>query len=208
MVICAIVFGKSEDSDFKFSQNMIDVAVTNTSQHFGGLMAPVMPTLPPFFFRPILHLCVSDENKTLIVQSPELIALLTEALLLDGGHVRAKQDAQTKAAIQQDAAECFLWLAQFLPGRELLAAAPAVMDALRAMTSEASTEEAKESAHGALMAIEGRTPVPEETVSQKHIMVRIFPHADDIVTCRCADASRLIVLIGFSNFAFVGSSIR
>ena len=160
-VICALVFGKADGSEFKYTQSMTDVAVANSMAIMSGAMAPIVPTLAPFFLRPIVHLCVSDENKEFLVRSPELIKLLTESLLLDDAHVRANQDPQTKAAIQQDAAECFLWLAQTETGRELLAAAPAVLDALHAMESDASTEEAKESAHGALMAVEGRTREPE-----------------------------------------------
>ena len=160
-VICALVFGKADGSEFKYTQSMTDVAVTNSINLLSGFMAPIVPTLTPYSLRPIVHLCVSDENKEFVVRSPELIKLLTESLLLDSTHVRADQDPQTKAAIQQDAAECFLWLAQTETGRELLAAAPTVLDALHAMKSDASTEEAKESAHCALLAVQGRTHEPE-----------------------------------------------
>lgn len=162
MVICALVFGKADGSEFKYTQSMTDVAVSNSINLLSGaIMARIVPTLAPFFLRPIVHLCVSDENKEFLVRSPKLIELLTESLLLDDTHVRANQDPQTKAAIQQDAAECFLWLAQTETGRELLATAPAALDALHAMKSVASTEEAKESAHCALLAVQGRAHEPE-----------------------------------------------
>ena len=49
------------------------------------------------------------------------IKLITEALLLDPEHARQNQDEAIKAAIQQDAAECFLQLALFEPGQDMLA---------------------------------------------------------------------------------------
>ena len=47
------------------------------------VIAPFTPVLPPFYLKPLVHLCISDENKRLLVKSPKLTPLLTEALLLD-----------------------------------------------------------------------------------------------------------------------------
>ena len=50
-------------------------------------------------------LCVSDVNKKLLVQCPDLLTLVTEMLLLDPEHARQDQDEAIKAAIQKDACE-------------------------------------------------------------------------------------------------------
>ena len=84
------------------------------------------------------------------------------ALLLDPGHTRQSQDEAIKVAIQQDAAECFLQLAVFEPGRQLLAEDEAVMEALHALADgQALIEEAKQYACGAVIAVEGRADEPE-----------------------------------------------
>ena len=77
---------------------------------------------------------------------------------LNPGHVRAERDSEeVKAAIQADAAHCFMQIALYGPGRELLAGADAVLSALRALAAgEARSENAQLSAEGALVAIEGK----------------------------------------------------
>ena len=82
-------------------------------------------------------------------------------------------------AIQTDAANCFLQIAVFGPGREMLAAEGAAMEALHALAEgRALTPEAKLSAAGAILAIEGRShePQPESMLAEhgaagKHVMV-------------------------------------
>ena len=73
----------------------------------------------------------------------------------------ARMPQLVKAGIQADAAECFLQLALYEPGKKLLEGNPAVLDALRAMCKTAFTEEAQLSAEGALLALEGRQREPE-----------------------------------------------
>ena len=60
-----------------------------------------------------------DVNKQLALRSPSLIKLLLEALLLDPDHDRQGQSDEVKSAIQRDAAQCFMQLATFGPGREV-----------------------------------------------------------------------------------------
>ena len=85
--------------------------------------------------------------------------MLLEALLLDTSHTRQNQPEAVKAAIQRDAAECLLQIALCDSGRALLVGDGVVMDVLRALTEgRALTDEAVISAHGALMALEGRSP--------------------------------------------------
>ena len=140
--------------------------------------------LIPHWLKPILELCKSDANKTLLVQSPSLLPLLLTALFLEADHPR-KEDADQalQAAIQTDAADCFLQIAVFGPGRELLSADGGAMGALHALAEEghaALTPEAKLSAAGAVLAIEGRTHEPQQPemmaaqhggASGRHVMV-------------------------------------
>jgi hypothetical protein len=124
--------------------------------------------LPPSFIRCVVQLCISDANKTLLLQSPEPIKLITEALLLDPQHIRnhgaLDQSEDIKGAIQRDAAECFMQLALFEPGREMLQKDAAVIDSLRTLKDKALTEEASRFAEGALMAL-----LPEEAAASRAV---------------------------------------
>ena len=178
-IVTALVFGKEEDSGFRFSQEMIDDTVVIFKDMLSGGLVPFFPELQPYWFRPIVHLCVSDTNKAMLVQSGSsgLIALLLDALFLEADHVR--KDASMKAPIQTNAADCFLQIAVFEPGRELLLNNPAVMGALHALADgSAMTEEGQLSAARALVAIEGviRGLAPDIHIeggedSVKHIMI-------------------------------------
>ena len=87
--------------------------------------------------------------------------------------MRKDADDSEKAPIQTDVCDCFLQLAVFEPGRELLQSDPTAMVALRALADgKALTEEGKLSAHNALVAIEGvtREPEPEMEGADPHIM--------------------------------------
>ncbi len=172
--VCAMAFGKEEGGHFTFDQAMIDGVIHDKLINFSGVKSGFLEQLPPFFLRPLVHLCVSDVNKRLLVQSPDLVTLLTEGLLLNPQHERQTQDEPIKAAIQQDAAECFLQLALFEVGRDMLDKEGGVMEALHALADgQGLTEAAQQYASGAMIALEGRTdemlPVDEE--SGGHLMV-------------------------------------
>jgi hypothetical protein len=111
-----------------------------------------------------------------------------EALFLDPDHVRIDTEdsmapkgsiTAAKGPIQAEAADCFLQIAVFEPGRALLQQDPTAMRALRALadpsTDAALTAEARMSAVGALVAIEGlsREPEPkgEEKKPEGHVFV-------------------------------------
>ena len=135
------------------------------------------PVLQAHFFCSILHLCISDTNKNLLVQSVGLIGLLLDALFLADDHERKDAPDSEKAPAQTDAAAACLQLALFEPGRALLQNDPTLMHALRALASgKALTAEGKLSAHSALVAIEGvpREPEPEMEGGEEidtHIMM-------------------------------------
>lgn len=159
-MVCAICFGKQEAGGaFKFTQAMVDGVLRSRLAVFSGSISAYSPVLTPFeVVRPVLHLTISDENKLLIIQSPELVAFILETLLIDPDHQRQDQDEAVKAAIQADSVECLLQLATFEPGRARLMQETAIIEALHALSaSKALTREAKEFADGALLVIEGRT---------------------------------------------------
>ena len=110
------------------------------------------------------------------MKSPELVTLLLYGTYLDPDHYYKDSPDSEKAPVQTDVCDCFLQLALFEPGRELLQSDPAAMDALRSLAGgKALTEEGKLFAHGALVAIEGviREPEPEMEGAEEpdpHIM--------------------------------------
>jgi hypothetical protein len=88
-----------------------------------------------------------------MLQTAQLTTLLNEALLLDPDHVRQDQERSIKVILQQDAAECYLQLALFEPGRELLSSDTSVLDALRMLLDKAWSEEVRVVAHNTLLAL-------------------------------------------------------
>ena len=120
-----------------------------------------------------MTICVADANKAMLVQCNALVPLLLDALFLDPEHPRKDMDEKLRAGIQCDGAECFLQLALFDPGRELLEQHAEALDALRTLVGGAAlTEEARLSASSALAAIDGPAPGPgPDPGDDKHVMV-------------------------------------
>jgi hypothetical protein len=177
---------------------MVDDMIAGQLDEFSGVIAAFTAELPSFFMCLVVHLCISvshccrcvsarasmtdrtdahrppaqDVNKQLVLRSPELTKLLTEALLLDPEHVRRDQSEDVKCAIQRDAAECIMQLALYELGRETLQNVPEVLDALRMLVDrEALTEEARRNAEGALMALDPQEVAHAVTVDQLHVMM-------------------------------------
>ena len=73
----------------------------------------------------------------------------------------------------QDAAEAIEQLAVYPPTREALLQDPTVLDALREVADKGWTDEAKEYAAGALMALSDHPPDAERAVDldQRHLMM-------------------------------------
>jgi hypothetical protein len=178
--ICAMVYGKDEGGAFMFSQGMIDMIVAWMQDVLSGSVSSLV-ALSPSWLTPVVYLCISDVNKALLIQCAGLMPLLLEALWREADSVRKGIDEQIKASIQTDAATCFLQIAVSESGAQLLRHHSAAMDALRALAGgKAFTPEAKTSANGALMAVEGlsgRVREPEPAGggiydgSDGHIMV-------------------------------------
>ena len=83
----------------------------------------------------------------------------------------------------QDFAEAIQQLAAFPPGREALLQEPSVVDALQEVVDKGWTDEAKEHAAGALMALSDHQPDAERAVApdQRHVMMSYQWDAQEIV---------------------------
>ena len=56
-MLCTLVFGKDESSDvFSFTQVQIDSVLVQLQAVLTGMMAAWVPSLPPYWFRPLVHL--------------------------------------------------------------------------------------------------------------------------------------------------------
>ena len=130
-------------------------------------------------------LCVADANKATLVQCDVLIPTLLDALFLDPENPRKDMDERLRAGIQCDGAECFLQLALFDPGRELLVEHTEALDALRSLVDGAAlTEEARLSASSALAAIDGPAPGPgPDPGDEKHVMMSCALPSSSHVPC-------------------------
>ena len=62
-ILCALAFGKEEaGGGFEFSQLLVDDAIGVFATWLGTSdFAAYFPTLPTFFIRPLVHLCISGE---------------------------------------------------------------------------------------------------------------------------------------------------
>ena len=109
----------------------------------------------------------------MLVHNDGLIPTLLDALFLDPEHPRKDMDETLRAGVQCDGAECFLQLALFEPGKQLLEQRPEALDALRALVDgPALTEEARLSASAALAAVEGLAPgAAPAPGDEKHVMM-------------------------------------
>ena len=165
-MLCALAFGKLEAASpgaglssaaFDFSQQIIDDIVSIHSEWLHGQLAAVIPVLTPYFLRPLVHLSISDQNKTNLVQSAGLLTLLRHALFddTDDSHPRKDMPAPNRAGIQLDGCECVAQLALVDRGRELLQQDSSIEAALEVVRERGLSPEAQESARGALVALHG-----------------------------------------------------
>ena len=76
-----------------------------------------------------LELCISDENKPLLINNADFVTYLVDALLLDPTHPRAEMKLELKNWCHDHHTECFAQLAVFGPSRETLRQDPSVIPA-------------------------------------------------------------------------------
>ena len=141
---------------------------------YNGITKPSADTIQA------LELCISDENKPLLLANRDFLPYVIDALLLDADHPRGDMKPELKSWCQQHHAECLAQLAVFVPAREALRADPSVIPALEAVAEGGLTAEARQFAEAALLALsEKELHVAVE--GQKHVMLSC--------ACRCCEAS-------------------
>ncbi len=178
--IAAQVWGRDDDGGgLSFKQQDIEKIVDKASHR--GDVASLFPMLPTHG-QALLSLCVSDTNKELLLTTEGLIPLLVDSLLLDPEHPRKSNAAMlgttdwdgAKGPVQRDFAEAIAQLAMFPPGREALQRDPVVAEALQQVAAEGWTQEARQFAKTALLAMSDRQPEAiqvHQNHDHKHIML-------------------------------------
>eukprot|EP01045_Picozoa_sp_COSAG04_P021380 COSAG04_NODE_2294_length_4375_cov_2.525257_3_plen_220_part_00 len=180
------LFGRDEDDGtmkLQLRQEDVDAMVRVFQELLtGGGFGDSLP-LDPQWSDPLLHLCVSDHHKALVLANPDAISQLVSCLFLDPDHprgLRAKEilcetatptPLEVQAVWQRNYAEALQQLALFGPGKEALLGNDAVMAALEAVTERGMTEEAKEHARGALIALRGVDVDDRDAVVPNHVML-------------------------------------
>jgi hypothetical protein len=183
-MLCALAFGKLEAASpgaglssaaFDFSQQIIDDIVSIHSEWLHGPLVAIIPVLTPYFLRPLVHLSISDQNKTNLVQSVGLLTLLRYALFddTDDSHPRKDMPTPNRAGIQLDGCECVAQLALVDRGRELLQQDSSIEAALEVVRERGLSPEAQESARGALVALHGMEDLAAShgDIVAEHIML-------------------------------------
>jgi hypothetical protein len=117
-----------------------------------------------------LELCVSDENKPLLLTNADFIPYLVDALLLDPDHPRAGMKQELRTWCQEHHAECLAQLAVFEAARVLLRQDPSVIPALEAVAEAGLSAEARQYAQAALLALSDKE-LHADVEGQKHVML-------------------------------------
>ena len=120
-----------------------------------------------------LELCVSDENKPLLLANPDFIPYLVDALLLDPDHPRAGMKEDLRIWCQTHHAECLAQLAMYEPAREALRQDPSVTPALEEVADTGLSAEARQFAQAALLALSDKEMHAGgmHAAGEKHIML-------------------------------------
>ena len=149
---------------------------------YNGITKPSADTIQA------LELCISDENKPLLLANRDFLPYVIDALLLDADHPRAGMKPELKSWCQQHHAECLAQLAVFAPARETLRADPSVIPALEAVAEGGLSGEARQYAEAALLALSDKQP-HVDAEGQEHVML----------SCACALARRCAKLASSSE---------
>jgi hypothetical protein len=168
--VCAAVFGRDEGgSEFSFTQEQVDGMIANWADTTAarGWYAHSTPTKSNML---LLELVISDANKTLLLKAPGFLEYLLDGLLLDPDHPRQSLKDEQKIWLTAMHAESFAQLAAFAPGREALLEDPDVKPALEEVRDKGLSEEAREFASAALLALSDKQ-LERVTEGQKHVML-------------------------------------
>ena len=127
-----------------------------------------------------MHDSKSSYNPHLILISSSQSSRNPILVILTSCH-RSTDDA-IKTIVQRDYAECLQQLSLFAPGCEALKADPNVVVALDALVERAWSEEAKDSARGALMQLTGNVILTSSSPHPHLILTSSSPHHHPILT--------------------------
>jgi hypothetical protein len=169
--VCCGVFGRDEGgSEFSFSQQHIDILLTRWSQivRAVGVYKIQKPTADTVM---TLELCVSDASKPLLLNNPDFIPYLVDALLLDPSHPRTEMNEEDKIWCQTHHCECLAQLAVFAPAREALRQDPSVVPALEAVAEVGLSAQARDFAQAALLALSEKELQALADGEQMHVML-------------------------------------
>ena len=183
MICAANLYGKDEDNAFGITQDEVDGFIDLDAELMACNSWGWIVSMGPNQGRGMLKLCISDTNKTMLIESPGFVEHMIASLLLDPNHPRrggppaGGASENTLACVQRDYAECIQQISLFPPGCEALKSA-GVVQALDALVDKAWTEEAKDSARGALMQLTDR---------HREVVVEVDPDARWIMmSCACS----------------------
>ena len=168
--LCCSVFGRDEGgSEFTFTQAQVDLLTKGWSQlvRAVGFRVNSKPTADSLF---ALELCISDKVKPQLLANKEFVPYLVDALLLDPEHPRAGMKQELKIWCQQHHIECLAQLAVYEPAREALLQDPAVLPALQAVAEAGLSDEARELAAAALLALSDKK-LEMVLEGQRHVML-------------------------------------
>lgn len=150
------VFGRDEEgeegSEMVFTEQHVEGMLGDWQERMRGTAYGLYASPSPGNML-ALELTVSDARKPLLLSNPAFVTYLVDALLLDPEHPRAELEEQSKEWLQQMHCECLEQLALFAPGKEALLQDGSVVPALEAVAAGGMTEQARNSAAGALMAL-------------------------------------------------------
>lgn len=169
----AELFGREEaaadwterTSSVQFRQRDVDGLISRRFSELNGTAAHGMGAhLQSFWSLPVLALCVSDTNKSLLIKCKDLVPMLLSGLFLEADHPRglkavppaAPTHEYVQLVFQRNFTEALQQLALWEPaGRVLLLQTSAVMSALETVAARGMTEEARVAATGTLTALRG-----------------------------------------------------
>ena len=104
----------------------------------------------------MLDLCISDNNKDLLLKNDTFLPLLLSGLMLNEDHPRAGLPLETRGWLQSMHTECLCQIALYPAGRRALLQNPSICEALQVVAASGLTDESRNLASSALLALSDR----------------------------------------------------
>ena len=150
--LAANVFGRDDDSDLAFSTEHVHELMGFWTRIVNAVGTHKM--FPPSAEYLSVHImCKSDDNKDKLLAHHEFLPMLISGLLLTEDHPRLPLAEPIHSWCQAMHAECLMQLAVFPPGKAALLQSPEAMERLEMLADVGLTNEAKDFARGALVAL-------------------------------------------------------